>query len=110
MIYLYRRLITRGGRLQKRHEAFQEVTLSALEDYGSVLLGAWEVVIGPEAGCSIYQLRQFEGLADWEKHQERLRQDRQLTDRRQANLYTYNDFAESSVLQMARLEGHFGHG
>ncbi len=44
-----RRLITRGGRLQKRHETFQETSLSALDDYGSMLLGAWEVVIGPEA-------------------------------------------------------------
>ena len=49
MIYFYRRLITRGGRLQKRHETFQETSLSALDDYSSMLLGAWEVVIGPEA-------------------------------------------------------------
>lgn len=101
MIYQHRQVIVRGGRLQKRHEAFQKEALSVLDDYGSVLLGAWEVVIGPEAGCSVYQLRQFDSLAAWEQHQERVRQDRQLSERRQANLYPYNDFVETAIVRMA---------
>ncbi len=73
MIYQHRLVIARGGRLVKRHAAFQKEALGALEEHGSVLIGAWEVWIGPEAGCSVYQIRQFESLAAWEQHREAFR-------------------------------------
>ena len=101
MIYQHRQVIVRGGRLVKRHEAFQKEALGALDAYGSVLAGAWEVWVGPEANCAIYQLRQFDSLAAWEEHQERVRQDRQLSERRQANLYPYNDFVDTTVIRPA---------
>lgn len=101
MIYQHRLVIARGGRLEKRHTAFQEEVLAALDDYGSVLIGAWEVWIGPEAGCAVWQLRQFDSLAAWEQHQERVRQDRELSDRRQTNLYPYNDFVDTSIIRLA---------
>jgi hypothetical protein len=101
MIYQHRLVIARGGRLVKRHEAFQKEALAALDDYGSVLIGAWEVWIGPDAGCAVWQLRQFESLTAWEQHQERVRQDRQLSERRTANLYPYNDFVDTSIVRAA---------
>lgn len=101
MIYQHRQVIVRGGRLVKRHEAFQAEALTALDDYGSVLIGAWEVWLGQEAGCAVYQLRQFESLAAWEQHQERVRQDRALSERRQSHLYPFNDFVDTAIVRMA---------
>jgi len=51
-----------------------------------VLIGAWEVWIGPEAGCGVYQIRQFESLAAWEQHRERVHRDASLNDRYRSNL------------------------
>jgi hypothetical protein len=49
----------------------------------------------------VYQLRQFDSLASWETHQERVRQDRQLTTRRQSTLYPYNDFVDTAIVRLA---------
>ena len=75
MIYQHRLVISRGGRLSKRHEVFQGDSMKVIESHGSVLVGAWEVWIGAEAGSSVYQIRQFDSLADWEQHQQRMRDD-----------------------------------
>ncbi len=101
MIYQHRLVIARGGRLVKRHAAFQQEALAALDAHGSVLIGAWEVWIGAEAGCGVYQIRQFESLASWETHQERVRQDRMLNARRQAVLYPTNDFVDTAIVRLA---------
>lgn len=101
MIYQHRLVIVRGGRLDKRHEAFQQEAMLALDDYGSALIGAWEVWLGVDDACAVYQLRQFESLASWEVHQQRVKDDRQLGDRRQQRLYPYNDFVDTSIVRMA---------
>lgn len=99
MIYQHRLVIARGGRLVKRHAAFQKEALGALEEHGSVLIGAWEVWIGPEAGCSVYQIRQFESLAAWEQHRERVHRDASLNDRYRSNLSPINDFVETAIVK-----------
>lgn len=101
MIYQHRLVIARGGRLVKRHAAFQKEALGALEDHGSVLIGAWEVWIGPEAGCGVYQIRQFESLAAWEQHRERVHRDASLNERYRSNLSPINDFVETSIVKRA---------
>lgn len=72
MIYQHRLVIARGGRLRRRNEIFSRETLSALEAQSSVLIGAWEVWVGPDAGCGVFQVRQFDSLAAWEAHQDAL--------------------------------------
>ncbi len=99
MIYQHRFVIARGGRLVKRHVAFQKEALGALEEHGSVLIGAWEVWIGPEAGCGVYQIRQFESLAAWEQHRERVHRDQSLNDRYRSNLSPINDFVETAIVK-----------
>lgn len=101
MIYQHRLVIARGGRLVKRHAAFQKEALGALEEHGSVLIGAWEVWIGPEAGCGVYQIRQFESLAAWEQHRERVHRDNALNDRYRSNLSPINDFVETAIVKCA---------
>ena len=100
MIYQHRQVIARGGRLSRRHEAFQEETLQALDDYGSRLIGAWEVIVGREPGCAVWQLRQFASLTDWEEHQERVRQDGELSARRAQKVFPYNDFVDTSIVRL----------
>jgi len=99
MIYQHRLVIARGGRLIKRHAAFQREALGALEEHGSVLIGAWEVWIGAEAGCGVYQIRQFESLAAWEQHRERVHRDESLNDRYRSNLSPHNDFVETAIVK-----------
>lgn len=101
MIYQHRLVIARGGRLVKRHAAFQREALGALEEHGSVLIGAWEVWIGAEAGCGVYQIRQFESLAAWEQHRERVHRDQSLNERYRSNLSPHNDFVETSIVKRA---------
>ena len=81
MIYQHRIVIARGGKPEKRHVEFQAQTMNALDEAGSVLTGAWEVYIGNEAGSAVWQLRQFDSMADWEIHQDRIRADNQLSRR-----------------------------
>jgi hypothetical protein len=101
MIYQHRLVIARAGRLVKRHAAFQREALGALEEHGSVLIGAWEVWIGPESGCGVYQIRQFDSLAAWEQHRERVHRDQSLNERYRSNLSPHNDFVETSIVKRA---------
>ena len=86
MIYQHRIVIARSGKLKKRHVEFQAQTMNALDEAGSVLTGAWEVYIGNEAGSAVWQLRQFDSMADWEIHQDRIRAENQLSEARKQNL------------------------
>ncbi len=101
MIYQHRLVVARGGRLEKRHIAFQSAALDALDAHGSLLIGAWEVCIGPDAGCAVYQLRQFESMTDWEKHQNSVRRDRELLKERSAKLYPHLDLVDTIILRMS---------
>ena len=101
MIYQHRLVLARGGRLVKRHVIFQRDALTALEAQSSVLIGAWEVWIGPEAGCAVYQIRQFDSLAAWETHQDALRRDRAFTGQRDATLFPALDFVSTSIVRNA---------
>lgn len=101
MIYQHRLVIARGGRLVKRHAIFERETLSALEAHSSVLIGAWEVWIGADAGSAVYQIRQFESLAAWEQHQDALRRDRTFTSTRDTNLFPSIDFVTTSIVRRA---------
>jgi hypothetical protein len=75
--------------------------MGALEAHGSVLIGAWEVWIGADAGCGVYQIRQFESLAAWEQHRERVHKDAELNERYQSNLSFHNDFVTTSIVKCA---------
>ena len=75
--------------------------MAALEAHGSVLIGAWEVWIGPEAGCGVYQIRQFESLAAWEQHRERVHRDEGLNERYRIGLSHNNDFVETAIVKCA---------
>lgn len=101
MIYQHRLVIARGGRLVRRHAVFQQETLAALEAHSSVLIGAWEVWIGADAGCGVFQVRQFESLAAWEVHQAELHRNREFTGRRDANLFPAVDFVTTAIVRLA---------
>ena len=101
MIYQHRIVIARSGKLEKRHVEFQAQTMNALDEAGSVLTGAWEVYIGNEAGSAVWQLRQFDSMADWEIHQDRIRADNQLSEARKQNLYPHLDEVNTSILRLA---------
>jgi len=101
MIYQHRLVIARAGRLVQRNAIFQRDTLSALEAQSSVLIGAWEIWIGPEAGCGVYQIRQFESLAAWEAHQDELRKNRSFTGQRDATLFPALDFVTTAIVRLA---------
>ena len=38
--------------------------MNALDEAGSVLIGAWEVYIGIEAGSTVWQIRRLDSMAD----------------------------------------------
>ena len=101
MIYQHRLVVARGGRLEQRHEHFQNVALTALDDHGSTLVGAWEIWIGAEAGCALWQLREHESLATWEQHRARASQDAALLTGQSASLYPTLDFVNTSILKLA---------
>ena len=101
MIYQHRIVIARSGKLEKRHAAFQKNALQALDDAGSVLIGAWEVYIGAEAGSAVWQLRQFDSFAAWAEHQERVVADVPLADNRTRNLYPFLDEVNTSILRQS---------
>ena len=101
MIYQHRIVICRAGKLEKRHENFQSTTMQALDDAGSALIGAWEVYIGDEAGSAVWQLRQFESMANWAAHQDKVRADAALSTARQTQLYPYLDEVNTSILALA---------
>ena len=91
MIYQHRIVISRAGKLEKRHEMFQATTMQALDDAGSALVGAWEVYIGDETASAVWQLRQFESMARWAELQNKVREDAVLSEARQTQLYPYLD-------------------
>lgn len=101
MIYQHRIVIARSGKLEKRHVEFQAHTMQALDEAGSVLIGAWEVYIGQEAGSAVWQLRQFDSMTAWAEHQERIRANAKLSDARQTNLYPHLDEINTSILHLA---------
>lgn len=101
MIYQHRIVISRAGRLEKRHAAFQASTMQALDEAGSVLIGAWEVYIGAEAGSAVWQLRQFDSFTAWAEHQDRIRANAALSEARQDNLYPHIDEIDTSILRLA---------
>jgi hypothetical protein len=101
VIYQHRIVICRAGKLEKRHEKFQSTTMQALDNAGSALIGAWEVYIGDEAGSAVWQLRQFEGMANWAAHQDKVRADAALSTARQTQLYPYLDEVNTSILALA---------
>jgi hypothetical protein len=101
MIYQHRIVIARSGKLEKRHVEFQAHTMNALDEAGSVLIGAWEVYIGNEAGSAVWQLRQFESMAAWEIHQDKVHADAALSAARQQNLYPHLDEINTSILRLA---------
>ena len=53
MIYQYRLVIARGGRLEGRQEVLQRVAINTLEDLGSHLVGTWEMYVGNAPGAEI---------------------------------------------------------
>ena len=77
--------------------------MQALDAAGSVLIGAWEVYIGPEAGSAVWQLRQFESFTAWAEHQERVIADASLSDSRTRNLYPFLDEVNTSILRQSEL-------
>ena len=101
MIYQHRIVIARRGRLEKRHQAFQDSALAKLDDYGSKLIGAWEVYIGEEAGSAVWQMRQFDSLAAWEQHQNKVRADAAFADSRGKALYPHLDEVNTSILRLS---------
>jgi hypothetical protein len=100
MIYQHRLIVAREGRLEKRHEAFEQGAMKMLEQHGSQLIGAWEVLVGPDAGSSVYQIRQFQDLPAWSQHQAKVRNDAVQVARRAESLYTTVDLTDTAILQM----------
>jgi hypothetical protein len=101
VIYQHRLVIARGGKLEQRHEHFQNVALQALDDHGSTLVGAWEIWIGVDAGCALWQLREHESLASWEQHRERAMADTALRRGQDKGLYPTLDFVDTAILRLA---------
>ena len=101
MIYQHRVVVSRNGKLEKRHKAFQETALAKLDEYGSYLIGAWEVYIGHDAGSAVWQLRQFPSLAAWEEHQNKVRADAALESNRSGQLYPHLDRVDTSILRLS---------
>lgn len=101
MIYQHRIVICRAGKLEQRHAKFQSITMQALDDAGSALIGAWEVYLGNEAGSAVWQLRQFESMASWGAHQDKVRADAALSAARQSELYPHLDEVNTSILALA---------
>ena len=101
MIYQHRLVLARFGRLEDRHAQFQNVAMPALDEHGSKLVGAWEIWIGVNAGAAIWQLREHESLASWEKHRAEAVGDAALVGRQDATLYPTLDFVDTAILRLA---------
>ena len=107
MIYQHRLVIARSGKLEERHKHFQSIALTALDEHGSTLIGAWEIWIGPDAGSAIWQLREHESLAAWEKHRERAIGDTVLRQNQDKGLYPALDFVETAILRLTDFSPRF---
>ncbi|MGI9422128.1 MAG: NIPSNAP family protein [Hyphomicrobiaceae bacterium] len=103
MIYQHRIVIARNGKLEKRHAAFQANALDALDSAGSVLVGAWEIWVGQEAGSAVWQLRQFDSMAAWAEHQDRVRASSSFTESTNRNLYPHLDAVNTSILRLSEI-------
>lgn len=101
MIYQHRLVVSRNGRLDARNQAFSQGSLAALDAHGSQLIGAWEVWIGPDPQASVWQLRQFESMAAWERHQDSVRADADNNEARRAILFPNVDFCDTAILRPA---------
>jgi hypothetical protein len=101
VIYQHRLIVARPGRLPERNAVFEGEMVPALDAHGSVLIGAWEVWVGPESGRAVVQLRQFDSLAAWAQHQDRVRQDTALAERRNTELSPYLDYVNTAIVQSA---------
>lgn len=99
MIYQHRLVIARSGRLEQRHKHFQADAMQALDEHGSKLVGAWEVWIGADAGCAIWQLREHQSLAAWEAHRQRAMADTALRQDQDKGLYPVLDFVDTAILR-----------
>jgi hypothetical protein len=98
MIYQHRLIVSRQGKLDSRNTTFKRI-VNTLDGHGSRLLGAWEVLVGPDAGCAIWQLRQYADLTAWDTYQTRVTQDKNLVKHRQANRTV--DLTETCILRRA---------
>lgn len=107
MIYQHRLVIARGGKLETRNAHFQHVAMQALDDHGSKLVGAWEILIGPEAGCAVWQLREHESLATWEQHRVRATADTTLRQNQDKGLYPTLDFVDTAILKLTTFSPKF---
>jgi len=107
MIYQHRLVIARGGKLEQRHLHFQKDAMQALDDHGSKLVGAWEIWIGPDAGCAVWQLREHESLATWEQHRERAMADTALRQGQDKGLYPTLDFVDTAILKLTEFSPGF---
>ena len=107
MIYQHRLITARSGKLEERHKHFQSVAMAALDEHGSTLAGAWEIWIGPDAGSGIWQLREHESLATWEKHREKAMGDAVLRRNQDKALYPALDFVETSILRLTDFSPKF---
>ena len=101
MIYQHRIVVARSGKLEKRHEQFQNTVMAALDGHGSRLIGAWEVWIGAEDGSAVWQLREHESLATWEQHRKRATADTALRKGQSDQLYPTLDVVDTSILELA---------
>ncbi len=101
MIYQHRMVQAFPGKLLERNRIFENEFFKALDEAGSVLIGAWEVWIGREPGHAVYQLRQFDSLAAWAEHQDRVSRNDQLANRRQSNLLPQLEFVDTSIVRLA---------
>ena len=100
MIYQHRLVISRGGRLDQRNAAFKSGSLATLNAHGSLLIGAWEVWLGPDTGSSVFQLRQFDSMTAWARHQESVALDAS-NDQRRGALFPNVDFCDTAILRTA---------
>ncbi len=107
MIYQHRLVIARGGKLEARNTHFQNVAMQALDDHGSKLVGAWEILIGPDAGCAVWQLREHESLASWEQHRIRAIADTALRQGQDKGLYPALDFVDTAILRLTAFSPGF---
>ena len=81
--------------------------MQALDDHGSKLVGAWEIWIGVDASCAIWQLREHESLASWEQHRERAMADTALRRSQDGGLYPTLDFVDTAILRLAEFSPGF---
>lgn len=101
MIYQHRLVVSAPGRLDQRNSSFQGGVRATLDAHGSRLVGAWEALSGPHIGASVWQLRQFDDLNTWQAHQDRVGEDRDYAQNRDA-LMAHVEFCDTAILREHR--------